>query len=173
MSAIERLLWDRTGARRIPAAAAFDRTATALPRGALEHLCEFNPWSPIYLIPTQPFLRGLARVIREIGARRVLEVAAGDGHLARSLAQVAPDLRISATDSGAWERPQARMNEDPLLARIARAAPVLLEIGSGGGVTGAVLRRPHCRLDDLEALARCRLDERPRSKLHTRVTLFD
>jgi hypothetical protein len=216
MSAIERLLWDRTGARRIPAAAAFDRTAATLPRGALEHLCEFNRWGPIYLIPTRPFLRGLARAIRETGARRVLEVAAGDGHLARSLAQDAPDLRVSATDSGAWERPQARMNKEelrklrgqqvaglhlgqsvertealeairrhrpdlvlacwlppgPLLERIARAAPLLLEIGSGGGVTGAVLRRPHRRLDELEALARCRLDERPRAKLHTRVTLY-
>ncbi len=216
MRSIERLLWDSQGARRIPTAAAFDRAVSRLPRGELPRHCEFNPWAPIYLIPTRPFLRALARAIRETGARRVLEVAAGDGHLARSLALVAPDLRISATDSGAWERPQARMNKEErrklrgqqvaglllgegvqrmealeairrhrpdlvlacwlppgrLLARIARAAPLLLEIGSGGGVTGAVLRRPHRRLDELEALARCRLDDRPGARLHTRITLF-
>src|SRR5260370_25020605 len=112
MRSIERLLWDSQGARRIPTAAAFDRAVSRLPRGELPRHCEFNPWAPIYLIPTRPFLRGLARAIRETGARRVLEVAAGDGHLARSLAQVAPDLRISATDSAALDRPQARINNE-------------------------------------------------------------
>ena len=213
---IERLLWDAKGARRIPAAAAFDRAVSRLRRGELLRLCEFNPSGPIYLIPTRPFLRALARAIRETGARRVLEVAAGDGHLARSLAFVAPDLRIIAIDSGAWERPRARMNRrerrelrgklvpglllgegvqrmdafqairrhrpdlvlacwlppGPLLSRIARIAPRLLEIGAAGGVTGCVFRRPHRRLDDLEALARCRLDHRPRQNLHTRVMLY-
>jgi len=216
MGEIARLLWTSGGRRRLPSSAAFDRAVSALPRGELERLCEFNPWGPIYFIPTRRFLRALARAIRETGARSVLEVAAGDGHLARELSRAAPDLRLAATDSGAWERPQARMSArerrelrgttvpglvlgegvqridalaairrrrpdlvlacwlppGTLLSRIARAAPLLLEIGAGSGITGELLRRPHRRLDDLEPLARCRLDERPRQRLHTRVTLY-
>jgi hypothetical protein len=145
-------------------------------------------------------------------------VAAGDGHLARELQRVAPDLRITATDSGKWERPQARMNAaekrrlkrtavaglapgadvlrlealaairklkpdlvvaswlppGPLLGRIIRAAPLVLEIGAGSGVTGDIRcwRYPHDFLDHLDALGRCRLDERPARKLHTRATLY-
>jgi hypothetical protein len=213
-----RLLWDAKGRRRVPSAAAFDRAAARLRRGELERICEFNPWGPIYLIPTRPFLKALARRIREAGARTVLEVAAGDGHLARELQRVAPDLRITATDSGKWERPQARMNAaekrrlkrtavtglapgadvlrlealaairkltpdlvlaswlppGPLLGRIIRAAPLVLEIGAGSGVTGDIRcwRHPHDFLDDLDALGRCRLDVRPAQKLHTRVTLY-
>ena len=215
---LRNLLWSPSGDRRVPAVAAFDRAAARLPGGALERLCEFNPYGPIYLIPTRPFLRGLARRIVETGARRVLEVAAGDGHLARELAGIAPGLRVTATDSGKWVRPQARMNTEekrklrdmlvpglklgagvlhvdaigairrfkpdlvlaswippgPLLGRIIRAAPLVLEIGAGSGITGDIRcwRYPHEFLDDLDALGRCRLDERPARKLHTRVTLY-
>lgn len=213
------LLWTPAGERRVPAVAAFDRAAERLPRGALENLCEFNPIAPIYLIPTRPFLRALAKVIRDAGARAVLEVAAGDGHLSRELARTAPALRVIATDSGTWERPQARMNASerralrgkhvpglrlgghvhrlgaleairrfkpdlvlaswippgPLLGRIIRAAPLVLEIGAGSGITGDIRcwRYPHDFLDDLDALGRCRLDERPTRKLHTHVTLYE
>jgi len=215
---ISSLLWDRLGRRRVPSAPAFDRAASSLERGELERICEFNPHGPIYLIPTRPFLRALARTIRNLGARKVLEVAAGDGHLARSLAATAPDLRITATDSGAWEQPEARMSAKerrhlrgrkvpglspgegvlrldaigairkfrpdlvlaswlppgPLLRQIARAAPMVLEIGAGSGITGDIRawRYEHEFLEHLEILARCRLDERPRQKLHTRVTLY-
>jgi hypothetical protein len=109
-AALARLLWNENGARKIPSAAALDRAISALPRGELEWICEFNLCGPIYLIPTRPFLRALAKRIRSVGARRVLDVAAGDGHLAASLAREAPDLEIIASDSGAWERPAARMN---------------------------------------------------------------
>jgi hypothetical protein len=215
---VERLLWDANGDRRVPPAAAFDRAVAKLRRGELERLCEFNPRAPIYLIPTRPFLRALARRIRATGARKVLEVAAGDGHLARELARVAPDLRVTATDSGRWQRPQARMSAverralrrtavaglapgadvlrleatdairrlkpdlvlacwlppGPLLGRIIRAAPLVLEIGAGSGITGDIRcwRHPHEFCDDLDALARCRLDERPAQRLHSRVTLY-
>ena len=213
-----RLLWDLRGRRRIPPATAFDDAVSCLRRGELEEICELNPWAPIYLIPTRPFLRALARVIRRRGARRIVEVAAGDGHLARSLRLVDPGLRIVATDSGAWQRPEARMSAKerrklrgrsvpglspgagvlrmsavaairrfrpdlvlaswlppgPLLLRVIRAAPAVLEIGAGSGITGDIgaWRHPHEFLDDVEALGRCRLDERPREKLHTRVTLY-
>ncbi len=216
--ALERLLWRPDGERRIPPARAFDRLVSSQPKGALWRACEFNEFGPIYLIPTLPFLRALARRIRSCGARAVLEVAAGDGHLARSLQRVAPDLRVTATDSGAWERPAARMSPrerrslrgrkitglppgpgvlrldalaairklrpdlvlaswippGPLLGRIVRAAPLVLEIGAGSGITGDIRcwRYPHEFCEDVEPLARCRLDSRPGKKLHTTVTLY-
>lgn len=216
--AMRRLLWTASGDRRVPAQQAFDRAAQALRPGELEDLCEFNPWGPIYLLPTRPFLRALARRIRGTGTRRILEVAAGDGHLTRALAAAAPDLRIAASDSGAWERPQARMSTaekrrlrgravagitlgpgverlgaeeaiarhrphlvlvswpppGPLLGRLIRAAPLVLEIGAGSGVTGDIRcwRYPHEFCEELDALGRCRLDERPARMLHTRATLY-
>jgi hypothetical protein len=215
---MERLLWDASGRRGVPRAADFDRAAARLPRGMLFRICELNPHGPIYLIPTPPFLRALARRIRASGARNVLEVAAGDGHLARSLQEISPDLRVLATDSGAWTRPRARMSPrerrafrdrdvkglppgpdvlrldavhairtlrpdlvlaswtppGPLLGRVVRAAPLVLEIGAGSGITGDIRcwRYPHEFCEDLDALGRCRLDERPAQGLHTRVTLY-
>jgi hypothetical protein len=217
-AAMARLLWAPDGSRRIPTAPAFDRAAAALAKGELWRMCELNPIAPIYLIPTRPFLRALARRIRACGARTVLEIAAGDGHLARSLRAVAPDLRVTATDSGSWERPAARMSArdrrelrgtavaglapgpdvlrlpalrairelrpqlvlcswlppGPMLAQVVRAAPQVLEIGAGSGITGDIRawRYDHEFCDELDALGRCRLDERPREKLHTRVTLY-
>jgi hypothetical protein len=213
-----RLLWTARGERRVPSAPAFDRAAAKLRRGQLFDICEFNPWAPIYLIPTKPFLRALARRIRATGARRVVEVAAGDGYFARELARVAPDLEIIATDSGKWARPTARMSArerrelrgravaglrlgdgvrrldaleavkklrpdlvlaswlppGPLLVKLVKAAPMLLEIGAGSGITGDIRawRYDHDFCDELDALGRCRLDERPGAKLHTRITIY-
>jgi hypothetical protein len=219
-AAVARLLWDENGERRVPSAARFDRAVSALPRGLLEQICEFNPFGPIYFIPTPPFLRALSRRIRSRGARRVLEIAAGDGHLARALSAYAPDLRVIASDSGKWERPQARMSArdrrefrgmavsgirpgrdvariearaaiqkfrpdlvlacwlppGPLLGQILRATSCdVIEIGAGSGVTGDIScwRYEHEFLEKLDVLGRCRLDERPSRKLHTRVTLYE
>jgi hypothetical protein len=215
---MKELLWNARGERRVPSNAAFDQAAVRMRRGQLEKECEYNPFSPIYLIPTTQFIKALARQIREQKAARVLEIAAGDGHLSRCLQKAAPDLRITATDSGAWEKPTARMSAaeklklrgkavaglapgrgvlrmeavqairkfkpqlvicswlppGPLLLKVIRAAPQVLEIGAGSGITGDIRawRYEHDFLDELEALGRCRLDERPREKLHTRVTLY-
>lgn len=109
-AAMIRLLWLKSGRRRLPTERAFDAAAARLRPGDLEAICEENPLAPIYLVPTRRWLRVLAEAIRATGARRVVEVAAGDGFLARSLGAIAPDLEITATDSGAWERPRARMN---------------------------------------------------------------
>ncbi len=109
-AAVARLLWTATGERRVSPAAALDEVLSALPRGELAWLSEFSALGPQYLFATAPFLRALRARIRACGVKRVVEVAAGDGFLARSLARVAPELKIIATDSGAWERPFARMN---------------------------------------------------------------
>jgi hypothetical protein len=129
--ALARLLWDASGRRRIPPAAALDRALSSLPRGELAWMCEFTPLGPIYLLPTRPFLRALARTIRAQGARRVLEVAAGDGHLGASLAAVAPELEVVRTDSGAWEEPSARMSAKE--RRALRGIPVA-GLAPGAGV---------------------------------------
>ena len=214
-----RLLWNERGERRVPSAATFDRVVSTLRRGELEKICEFNPSGPIYFIPTAAFLRALAQRIRSRRARRVLEVAAGDGHLTQALAAHAPDLRVVASDSGNWEQPQARMSARErrelqgkavpgirlgpdvarldvraaidrfqpdlvlacwlppglLLGRVLRASSCdVIEIGAGSGVTGDIRcwRYEHEFCDELDALGRCRLDERPARKLHTRVTLY-
>jgi hypothetical protein len=198
--------------RSVPAALEFDRAVARLRRGELWRICEFDPRGPIYFVPTKEFVRALAKRLRRF---RVLEVAAGEGLLARALAR--RGVRIVATDSGKWERPQARMNArerrkyrdaaglslgthvirvdavsairkfrpeivlacwlppGPLLARIIRAAPRVIEIGGGSGITGDIRcwRYPHDFLEELDALGRCRLDERPARELHTRVTLYE
>jgi hypothetical protein len=136
-----RLLWDSRGGRRVPSVRAFDQAVSRLPRGELERICEFNPHGPIYFIPTRPFLRALAR---KIGKRRVVEVAAGDGHLARELTKIG--VNVIATDSGKWERPQARMN-----AREKRAL-------RGTNVAGLKLGANVVRMDAIEAIRKLEPD---------------
>ena len=109
-AAVGRLLWSASGERRVPAAAALDQAVSALPAGELAWLSEFNPLGPLYLFPTSPFLRALAARVQACGARRVVEVAAGDGFLSRALSHAVPDLKLIATDSGAWGDPAARMS---------------------------------------------------------------
>jgi hypothetical protein len=216
---VARLLWSPGGARRIPATAALDAALERLRRGELLRLCEFDPRGPLYLLPTREFVRALAARIRATGARRVLEVAAGDGFLSRRLRKAVPATEVIASDSGVWTDPRARMNArekrellgkrvpgvrpgpeilrldalaairrtrpdlvlaswlppGDLLERLIRA-PVrhVLEIGAGGGVTPGAWswRYAHEFCEELERSARCRLDERPRRALHSRVTLY-
>ncbi len=215
---MERLLWDEDGDRLVPGVAAFDRAAARLPPGMLFRICELNPHGPIYVLPTAPFLRALARRIRRL--RRPHRPGSGRGR--RSSGALAPrnrprperrrhrlgDLdpsrrphvaaRAPRLPRQGRRRPAARPRRapprgdrghphaaagsrarelaapGPLLGRIIRAAPLVLEIGAGSGITGDIRcwRYPHEFCEDLDALGRCRLDERPARRLHTRVTLY-
>ncbi len=107
---LARALWSASGERRLPTGVELDRALMALPPSELTWVCELSPLAPLYLLPTRPFVHALARTIVEVGARRVVEVAAGDGFLARCLRHAAPALQVIATDSGAWRMPEARMN---------------------------------------------------------------
>jgi hypothetical protein len=82
-----------------------------------------------------------------------------------AIQRVKPDLVLAS-----WLPPGHR-----LLERLIRA-PVrhVLEIGAKGGVTPGAWswRYAHDFCEELEARARCRLDERPRRELHSRVTLY-
>jgi hypothetical protein len=98
---------------------------------------------PLYLLPTRRFVHRLAKTIAELGVTRVLEVAAGDGFLARSLAGVqARTLEVTASDSGAWSDPRARMTE-----REQRAL-------AGTSVPGLTLGRDVVRLHARAAIAK-------------------
>jgi hypothetical protein len=216
---VTRLLWTRAGARRIPPTGALDAALGRLGKGELFRICEFDPRGPVYLLPTREMVRALAARIRACGARRVLEVAAGDGFLSAALRPALPGIRIVASDSGAWTEPRARMTASErrefrgvdvpgvrlggsvlrldALAAIRRTRPDLvlaswlppgrllerlirapvryvLEIGAKGGVTPGAWswRFAHEFCEEVERNARCRLDERPRRELHSRVTLY-
>jgi len=216
---LARLLWAPSGSRRLPSTGVLDAALSRLRRGELADLAELDARGPLYLLPTRELVRALAARIRALGARRIVEVAAGDGFLSEALRRAAPDLRVTATDSGAWVDPRARMNARerrryrrvdvpgvrmgasvlPLEARdaIARLRPDLLlaswlppgtllerlirapvryvlEIGARDGVTPGAWnwRFAHEFCEEVEEHARCRLDERPRRELHSRVTLY-
>jgi hypothetical protein len=217
--AVARQLWTPSGRRRAPALRTLDAAIRRLRRGELYRLCELDPRGPLYLLVTRELVRALAARIRKLGARRVLEVAAGDGFLSEELQRVAPDLEIVASDSGGWVDPRARMNArekrelsglpvpgvrlgasvlrvdalaairrtrpdlvlaswlppNDLLARLIRTkVRYVLEIGAKDAVTPGAWnwRFAHEFCEELEAVARCRLDERPRRELHSRVTLY-
>jgi hypothetical protein len=214
-----RLLWTRSGARRIPSTRALDAALGRLRKGELFRICELDPRGPLYLLPTRELIRALAARIRACGARRVLEVAAGDGFLSAALRRALPEVQLVASDSGVWIDPRARMTANErrefrgvdipgvrlgtsvlrldALAAIRRTRPDLvlaswlppgrllerlirapvryvLEIGAKGGVTPGAWswRFAHEFCHEAERSARCRLDERPRRELHSRITLY-
>ena len=108
-AALARQLWDRDGQRRLPSLKPLDAALSALRRADLEWICELSALGPLYLLPTREWIRALAGQLRALGARSILEVAAGDGFLTRALAAAAPELQFVASDSGAWGDPKARM----------------------------------------------------------------
>ncbi|HYS09681.1 MAG TPA: hypothetical protein VEP66_13100 [Myxococcales bacterium] len=143
---LARLLWTPSGARRLPSTRALDAALLRLRRGELLELSELHARGPLYLLPTRELVRALAERIRALGARRVLEVAAGDGFLSDALRRAAPGLRIVASDSGAWADPRARMNR--------RERREL----AGVEVPGVRLGPSVLRLDALEAIRRTKPD---------------
>ncbi len=125
-AALARLLWNADGTRRLVSVRTLDRALEALPTEELEWLTEFAAPGPLYFLPTREWIRALAEHLRGIGARRILEVAAGDGFLARSLATEAADLEVFASDSGAWEQPEGRMSHEEKRALRGTHVPGLL-----------------------------------------------
>lgn len=108
MDRFPEILWGPDEWRHLPTARALDRALRELPRGRLWEACELAPAGPLYLLPTREWIAALGAACARLG-RRVLEVGAGDGFVARCLREARPGLQVIATDSGAWERPRARM----------------------------------------------------------------
>lgn len=217
---LARALFTPAGARKLASAPVLDAALEAVSPADLAWIVEFSSLAPLYFLPTRRFVVALAKVLDGLGARRVLEVAAGDGLLARALRSVAPHLDVIATDSGAWIHPEARMSAaervrhrdravpglalgsdvhrltatsairkfapdvvlaawlppDSLLDRLVRAqVSYVLEIGAGEGITASAYswRFAHEFLEGpIEQHARCRLDQRPSQKTHSRITLY-
>ena len=136
-AAFARAVWNANGERRLPTAPELDRALEALPPPELEWLCELAPLGPLYLLPTTRWISTLAVKIRSLGARRVLEVGAGDGFVSRCLAKAAPGLEVRASDSGAWTQAQARMNEEER-TRLAGSQVPGVRLGEEVWRTGAV-----------------------------------
>jgi len=111
LAALERALFTASGARRLPAQRTLDRALSAVTREQLFQFCETRPNGPIYVLPTREWTRNLAAFVGQLAGRggTVLEVCAGDGFLTEALKQTSPHLRVTATDSGEWERAGARM----------------------------------------------------------------
>lgn len=77
--------------------------------------CEANRRGPVYFLPTVEWVQALADFTNELRVKRVLEVGAGDGFLARSLKSARQDLQVFASDSGAWEKLSARTTKQERL----------------------------------------------------------
>lgn len=104
-------LWGPRGARRLPTDRALTRALTACDPRDVWWVCEMSSAGPVYLLPTREWVRSLSRYLREIGATRVLEVAAGDGFLSRCLRATRPSFEVITTDDASWADPTERMSE--------------------------------------------------------------
>lgn len=139
------VLWDARGRRRLPAERALLAAIAACDARDLWWVCEAASAGPVYLLPTREWVRALADFVRAQGARRVLEVAAGDGFLSACLARALPGVTVLASDSGAWRRPGARMSADDHARYGATAfAGITLapEVARLGAVTAVETHRP-------------------------------
>jgi len=139
---LDKLLF-RDGKRRVPKTADLDRALERLPASALWTFCETAPGGPLYFLPTREWIAALARRCLALGSS-VLEVAAGDGLVARALRAQAPRLKVRATDSGAWTRPGARMT------------PAERKAWAGASLSGIQLGPSVERIGALEAVRRRR-----------------
>ncbi len=108
-AALAAVLWDETGARRLPREAALVAALQACDARDVWWVCEASSAGPVYLLPTREWIGALARLVDRLRARRVLEVAAGDGFLSSCLRRARPQLELFATDDGSWSTAAARM----------------------------------------------------------------
>jgi hypothetical protein len=97
-------VWNKSGERRLPRERELLPALSACTRDDLWWVCETNSAGPVYLLPTTEWIAALRDTLASLKAKRVVEIGAGDGFLARSLGGVI------ATDSGAWRSASARMN---------------------------------------------------------------
>ena len=112
------VLWDATGKRVLPKTSAFDARLRAsmnprhdgTPNGCLFTVCDrfgapeaVNEWPEVYFIPTVEWVEGVVQLARDLGAKTVMEVGAGDGFATRCLRATEPKIRWLATDDWSWK----------------------------------------------------------------------
>jgi hypothetical protein len=110
--ALAAVVWKKNGERRLPTERALVDAIEACDPRDLWWVCEASSAGPVYLLPTREWVKQLARFVDETGAKRVLEVAAGDGFLSACLQSARPKLEVIATDDNSWTRPKARQSDD-------------------------------------------------------------
>lgn len=109
--ALAATLWDDAGDRRLPRERDLVAALEACDPRDVWWVCEASSAGPVYLLPTREWVAALARYVDSAGARKVLEVGAGDGFLSSCLAAARPSLEVIATDDHSWRRPSARMTD--------------------------------------------------------------
>ncbi|MDP2345431.1 MAG: hypothetical protein Q8O67_31090 [Deltaproteobacteria bacterium] len=110
-AALVDVLWDRHGRRRLPPERELVDAITACDARDLWWVCEASSAGPLYLLPTREWLTHLCALLDEVKAKKILEVAAGDGFLSACLQRRRPDLRVVATDDFSWTAAQQRSSE--------------------------------------------------------------
>jgi hypothetical protein len=106
-----RALWNERGERRLPSDRELWRAVSEADPRDIWWVCEMNSYGPLYFLPTREWISALSRLIDRLAVKRVLEVGAGDGFLSACLGRRRPDLKVVATDTGAWSEPTARMSK--------------------------------------------------------------
>lgn len=151
------VLWTANNQRALPTCAAFD--ATLRDGGGGDDIftaCRENPLGvALYHIPTIEWIDGLAAWIRARGARRVLEIGAGDGFVSHLLRERLANVKVIAQDNRSW--PTTRTLYPPVVeagdledctlgcvetARLFRP-DLILWVWAPMGTCGAALL-PHC-----------------------------
>lgn len=97
------VLWDEDHNRVLPKTAELDRRLHRMGEfrfgDSLFLACEKEFGRAIFYIPTVEWIEAFVRILRAIGAKKILEVGAGDGFTTQCLREAAPDLDFTATDS--------------------------------------------------------------------------
>jgi hypothetical protein len=109
-AALVNVLWDARGRRRLPRERELADAIAACAPGDLWWVCEANSAGPLYLLPTREWLTALARFIASTGAKKVLEIGAGDGFLSTVLQRRCKGLPVRATDDFSWTKVANRMS---------------------------------------------------------------
>jgi hypothetical protein len=109
-AALVDVLWDAQGRRRLPRERDLADAIAACSPGDLWWVCEANSGGPLYLLPTREWLTALTRFVDGSGARKVLEIGAGDGFLSTVLQRRRPELHVRATDDFSWTKASRRMS---------------------------------------------------------------
>lgn len=111
-AALVDVLWRSDGTRRLPRERELVDALHACDARDVWWVCEASSAGPVYLLPTREWVNATARWLDGVKARSVVEVAAGDGFLSSCLRTARPALRIVATDTHAWHKPEARQSAD-------------------------------------------------------------
>jgi hypothetical protein len=109
-AALVDVLWDARGRRRLPRERDLADAIDACSHDDAWWVCEANSGGPLYLLPNREWLTALAKFIDDSGAKKVLEIGAGDGFLSTILQRRRPRLQVRATDDFSWTRTAGRMN---------------------------------------------------------------